>query len=120
MRRIGFWKNEQHPELPDPSEAIDVDADPDLIHQVGFYFAKGTMLAVGFGFSTCRVCGEPNGSVEFTDGTYIWPEGLAHYVRDHSVRLPVEVEQHALDQLSTQEGLAANATDAWWRDQMGR
>lgn len=24
-----------------------------------------------------------NGAVEYTDGTYVWPEGLAHYIYDH-------------------------------------
>ncbi len=46
------------------------------------------------GFSGCRLCGEVNGSAEFTDGVYLWPEGLAHYVREHSVKLPDEVLAH--------------------------
>jgi hypothetical protein len=28
------------------------------------------------------------GGGEFTDGEWLWPEGLAHYVEAHSVRLP--------------------------------
>lgn len=40
------------------------------------------------GHSTCRICGVPNGSAELTNGVYVWPEGLGHYVREHSVRLP--------------------------------
>ena len=38
--------------------------------------------------------GEQNGSGERSDGTYLWPEGLSHYVREHSVRLPQSVVQH--------------------------
>jgi hypothetical protein len=41
------------------------------------------------GWSSCRFCGAANGSVELTDGEhFVWPEGLAHYVSDHDVRLP--------------------------------
>jgi hypothetical protein len=36
--------------------------------------------------------------VERTDGFFLWPEGLAHYVRDHSVRLPDEVISHITEQ----------------------
>ena len=28
------------------------------------------------------------GCHDFTDGEWIWPEGLAHYVEKHDVRLP--------------------------------
>jgi hypothetical protein len=28
------------------------------------------------------------GSQDLTDGVWVWPEGLAHYVSAHSVRLP--------------------------------
>jgi hypothetical protein len=44
------------------------------------------------GTSLCRICGQANGSVELTDGVrFAWPEGLAHYVEAHNVRLPAEV-----------------------------
>ena len=42
---------------------------------------------------SCRP-GELNGSREFTDGVYLWPEGLSHYVRDHGVRLPTAIVRH--------------------------
>jgi hypothetical protein len=33
-----------------------------------------------------------NGCAELTDGTHlVWPEGLAHYVEEHNVRLPDEI-----------------------------
>src|SRR5262245_41277400 len=46
------------------------------------------------GLSWCRFrCGVANqemGCREFTDGEWVWPEGLTHYVRAHSVLLPEE------------------------------
>ncbi|HEX7860241.1 MAG TPA: hypothetical protein VF773_07950 [Verrucomicrobiae bacterium] len=45
------------------------------------------------GWSTCRFrCkqGDYNGSKDFTDGEWKWPEGLAHYIECHAVILPEE------------------------------
>ncbi len=120
MRRVGYWRNRQQPELPDPEEFIDTDADRQLLEEVGRYLANGTSLAAYMGFSTCRICGEPNGSAEFSDGVYVWPEGLAHYVRDHCVRLPPELEQHALARLHLLESRRDGVDDEWWRQQMQR
>ncbi len=36
------------------------------------------------------------GSKELTDGFWIWPEGLSHYVRAHGILLPEEFVAHAL------------------------
>ena len=36
------------------------------------------------------------GSRDLTDGIWVWPEGLAHYVDIHSVGLPEEFTKHAL------------------------
>ncbi len=49
------------------------------------------------GLSYCRFdCGQRGlGSADLTDGTWVWPEGLWHYVDVHSVRLPDEFIQHA-------------------------
>lgn len=41
-----------------------------------------------FGFSTCRICGKPNGAADFSDGTWEWPEGFAHYLSEHGVKPP--------------------------------
>jgi hypothetical protein len=49
------------------------------------------------GYSFCRFeCGIPNnamGDSDLSDGEWLWPEGLAHYVERHSVRLPDEFIQ---------------------------
>jgi hypothetical protein len=36
------------------------------------------------------------GSSDLTDGTWLWPEGLAHYVRKHDVVLPEEFIAHVV------------------------
>jgi hypothetical protein len=70
---------------------VDADADRERQTQVSEYLRPGTAVVVAAGFSPCRLCGRPNCSAEPTDGTHIWPEGLVHYVDQHSVRLSEEV-----------------------------
>lgn len=48
------------------------------------------------GWSTCRICGKENGSADFSDGLYVWPEGFAHYLSEHAVRPPATFVLHAL------------------------
>ena len=42
--------------------------------------------------------GYPTGCLELTDGMWSWPEGLAHYVETHGVRLPDEFVAYAASQ----------------------
>jgi hypothetical protein len=74
------------------------------------------------GYSQCRFCGIQNGSGEFTDGLLIWPEGLAHYVEKHHVRLPSEVETLLLESGADDETVSAavhasneDRDREWWR-----
>ena len=38
-----------------------------------------------------------NGCTELCDDVWCWPEGLAHYVETHGIRLPVEFVTHAAE-----------------------
>jgi hypothetical protein len=84
LRLIGYWRNEQHPELPEPRDVIDCAWDEDERHVVSMYFARGTIARTFMGSSPCRLCEKhDNGDVEYTDGVYLWPSGLAHYIDVH-------------------------------------
>lgn len=49
------------------------------------------------GYSSCRVCGfRPNGHRDFFKGTFIYPEGYAHYVEEHGVKPPAEMIEAAM------------------------
>jgi hypothetical protein len=61
---------------------------------VASYLERGRLVNQYRGLSQCRFCGQSNGSAELTDGLYCWPEGLAHYVNEHEVRLPDEFTAH--------------------------
>ena len=55
------------------------------------------------------------GSLELSDGTFLWPEGLCHYVSEHAVRLPGDFVRHIIS-ISTQMK-DADIDDSWWKAQ---
>lgn len=91
LQPIGFWRDPEHPELPDPSGLIDLDWDLEERERVAAVLGSASTYQLGEGCSVCRICGEPNGFLDLSDGTLVWPEGLVHYVADHSVRLSADV-----------------------------
>ncbi len=92
LRLIGYWLGPDAPGWPDVRSFVDPDPDPAERDRVLGFLGGGTVWVAAGGFSECRFCGALNGSAELTDGTdFVWPEGLAHYVAEHNVRLPAEV-----------------------------
>lgn len=92
LRLIGYWQEKSDDGWPDPHALVDHGWDECERDRVAFYlqWQRGLGPWAASGPSKCRLCGQLNGAAEFTDGVYLWPEGLAHYVRDHAVRLPDE------------------------------
>ena len=113
VKAIGYWIDDGRPDLPDPSDFIDADWVAAERQAVANYLNAGRPQSTGSGCSLCRICGLSNGFEEFTDGTYLWPEGLAHYVADHSVRLPGEVVRHALSSNDPVHDVGLVDT-SWW------
>jgi hypothetical protein len=110
VRLIGYWcgASDRSPDenecLPDPRDLIDESWNQER-ELVASYLEHGRRPWVFAGHSYCRLCGMVNGSAEFTDGVYLWPEGLAHYVREHSVKLPDEVLAHVRRRYNEVESL---------------
>jgi hypothetical protein len=96
LRIIGYWRSDHEPQWPDVHDFVDPDWDRRERDVVVGHLYSGMRVRQFMGFSTCRFCGEPNGTSESTDGKYVWPEGLAHYLLEHNVRLPAEFVEHAL------------------------
>ena len=115
---IGYWRadGDSTSDLPDPHEWVDTEWDEGERDATWFYFATGTLFRTYMGYSPCRFCGIDNGAVEYTDGTYVWPEGLAHYIYDHAVRLPEELVSHARTRLDALEG--CDVSPAFWVGRM--
>jgi hypothetical protein len=58
----------------------------------------------------CLFCGESVSAVEVTDGVFVWPKSLSHYVGEHSVRLPRAVIEHVHRQRRYW-----HPDDKWWK-----
>jgi hypothetical protein len=114
--RIAYWRGAQAPGWPDPREFVDVSWDPSERESVADYLRRGFVARAYMGKSLCRLCGEAVGSLELSDGVFIWPEGLAHYVEVHDVRLPPRVDNM---QGHTERLEEAEVDDDWWRGLTG-
>jgi hypothetical protein len=110
--RIGYWSSETDSRWPDVNQFID-DGLTDGRDEVAHYLGRGFVTRAYMGYSACRICGENNGNQELTDGVYSWPEGLAHYVETHNIRLPIEFLQHL--EARTIELEDSEVDDTWWR-----
>jgi hypothetical protein len=62
------------------------------------YLASAQAVAWAGGPSYCRFGCGGLGHTEQSDGLWIWPDGLAHYVEHHDIRLPDEFLNHVRNQ----------------------
>ena len=112
LKSVGYWRSAQRPKYPDPADLVDETWSQDEREDVAFYLSSALIPRTWMGYSPCRICGRDNGAVDFTDGVYIWPEGLAHYVEDHAVRLPHEFVEHVIREQAKYETIEQD--DGWW------
>lgn len=111
---VGYWDGpETDGSWPSPEEFVDANWDAEERDFMASYLQMG-LIARGFmGFSRCRFCGQQNGNLELSDGHFVWPEGLAHYVVEHAVRLPDRFVRHAFAKIDGLESAVRNVD--WWR-----
>ena len=80
--------------FPHPADLVTPGWLSDDRDRIISYLQAGRTFAKWRGLSYCRFgCGADTramGSRCLTDGEWVWPEGLAHYVESHEVRLPQE------------------------------
>jgi hypothetical protein len=119
LKLIGYWPADGaaekrayshafHESYEDTAEPV-ADVDTPFIHprylvdstwagkdrsRVVQYLAGARAVAHAGGLSYCRFGCGLNGCAELSDGVWLWPEGLAHYVEHHAVRLPDEFLDH--------------------------
>lgn len=93
---LGWWFSPFAPStLPRP-QALVGGWEPRARDLVLRYLRAGKVLVRYPDASFCRFeCGETAmGKSDLTDGRHVWPEGLAHYVERHDVRLPESFVAH--------------------------
>jgi len=115
LKLIGYWPSGSQSDWPNPADFVDPEWDDRERHMVWTYLKYGTIARSYRGLSPCRFCNQQNGSMEFTDGVYIWPQGLAHYLDVHAVRLPQQFVKYAVERLNALE--AASVDYDWWKSQ---
>jgi len=100
LEAVGYWFNDRAPSAYPRPQRLVGSWDADERARVVAYLRAGDELESYRGTSYCRfACGTPSaemGSRDLTDGRFAWPEGLAHYVEAHDVRLPDHFVAHAL------------------------
>lgn len=94
---IGYWHSADNDGLPHPQRLVSWTWQFGRRWQIVRYLRKGLPHLQYGGSSYCRFgCWRTFlGSQDLTDGVWVWPEGLAHYVARHGVRLPDEFVGHA-------------------------
>ena len=99
LKAIGFWiEGLDDEEFPAPQEFVG-PLPSDTRSRMVRYLDAGVTFETYRGYSWCRFsCGvalSHMGSRHLTDGTWLWPEGLSHYVKHHEVILPEDFMTHA-------------------------
>ncbi len=100
LQALGYWRD---PGIGDhrfrhPIAFVDSEWDIAERRLVAHHLRSAKRADSCLGFSWCRFhCGVDDaemGDSDFSDGLWLWPEGLAHYVLEHAVRLPEEFLRH--------------------------
>ena len=100
LRAVGYWYSDpslrlgDNARFPDPRSLIRPGWLAAEKEQILAYLRSGWTWAHWRGHSYCRFqCGISHsemGSRCLSDGIWVWPEGLPHYVEQHDVYLPYE------------------------------
>lgn len=127
LKAIGYWYSEEASKFPHPRDLVDDHWEAGNRDRIARYLETAPRVLMWLGYSFCRFdCGVPPsemGSSDMSDGVYLWPEGLAHYVRVHHVRLPDEFIEHMklsgfappAEALPAPAMEATNEAKRWWR-----
>lgn len=123
LKLIGYWNggtSSENDVWPDPKDFVFSMCESDKLRILNYFNSAIEMPYAAAGFSECRFCKKAIGNREFTDGKYLWPEGLPHYVDEHSVKLPIEFLEQALKEVLPNPNLELNMEELevdieWWR-----
>jgi hypothetical protein len=110
FQEVGYWKaaDDANNDRPNALDLVDEEwvRSHERIQSVLIaYLHEGHVESYEMGYSYCRFpsCAwhsskkhsgktrhKGMGACNLTDGIYVWPEGLTHYLASHSLRLPNE------------------------------
>lgn len=93
----GFWKSlaHDHADLPTLQAATDPDWNPEDRNLLIAYLTHSPTVVSSMSVSGCLLCEYEVPSLCYhSDGIWLWPDSLAHYVRSHHVVLPSAFVHH--------------------------
>ncbi len=93
----GFWRSDDGElDLPQVEAVADADWSGFEQKKVVSYLLNAPLVVVASGpNSKCLLCEELCGSSAYrSDGCWLWPDDLAHYVDQHNVSLPPSFLTH--------------------------
>jgi hypothetical protein len=96
---FGLWKTSEADSIDVPlfSEVIDAAWNPPDFENILDYLKRCPVaLASGMRSEKCPHCEDhlPEPGTQRSDGVWVWPSSLAHYVEKHRVRLPDRMIMH--------------------------
>ena len=96
LKMVGYWNNFEayHEDKYIWPQELVQDKPVENFDKIAKYLETGIPAIYWKGYSACRICGKTLGTKCLTDGTWIWPEKLEHYILEHNVRLPEEFIDH--------------------------
>ena len=88
---LGFWYTYDKPNGMDPKFITNYSWDSILKLKVSHYLRNAYDMGADCGYSWCRITGKSGvefGCSDYTDGIFIWPEGLVKYLDQYNIELP--------------------------------
>jgi hypothetical protein len=100
-RGVGYWgvargDGSLYNRLPRPQALVRPGWHAGELSLIAAYLCNGRPAGYWCGLAHCRFegCDQSLGSSDLTDGQWIWPDGLEHYLLEHAVCLPEEFISH--------------------------
>lgn len=119
LLEVGTWASAEQPDLPDIAGFVVPYADGGTRSRLAAWLGRGELITPGLAPEWCRFrCPVRYLSSNLrSDGVYVWPEALLHYVTVHDVWLPQEVVAHALTGRPRPLLTTQTVDSSWWRAQ---
>lgn len=98
---VGFWEENTESDMPNPKSLGSWQLSDKTMFELINYLLQCPMFCSYWGMSWCRFeCGTSDwemGNAEYTDGKFVWPQGLIHYLLVHRIQLPKKFIDHCLN-----------------------
>ncbi len=91
-RYIGYWKSDNHPTFIDPKYIMGTWREEKRASIIA-YLQSGRIFCDHLQLEQCIICKYETKRIDLTDGLWIWPSILVHYIQEHNILMPPDVEK---------------------------